>query len=101
MFKAIGIDRRASNYLAGDGVVPMDVDRVLEDRGKGRWHGGGKDAWGKKGKGKGKNEKGFTKGGGKGKTSWGKDSWGKDSWRPQRRWGSTFAAWKMFVKESS
>ena len=78
VFKAIGIDKRASNYLAADSVVPMDVDRVLEDKGKGRWHGGGKDAWGKKGKGKGKNEKGFTKGVEKGKTSWGKDCWGKD-----------------------
>ena len=89
VFKAIGIDKRASNYLAGDGVVPMDVGRVLEDKGKGRWHGGGKDAWGKKGKGKGKNEKGFTKGGGKGKTSWGKDSWGKDSYGKKGGKGKT------------
>ena len=77
VFKAIGIDKRASTYLAGDGVVPMDVDRV-EDRGKGRWQGSGKDAWGKKGKGKGKSEKGFPKGAGKGKNSWGKDSGRKD-----------------------
>ena len=50
------------------------MDRVLEDKGKGRWHGGGKDAWSKKSKGNGKNEKGgFSKGGGKGKTSWGED----------------------------
>ena len=89
VFKAIGIDKRASNYLAGDGVVPMDVDRVLEDKGKGRWRGGGKDAWGKKGKGKGKNEKGFTKGGGKGKTSRGKDSWGKDSYGKKGGKGKT------------
>ena len=77
IFKAIGIRKRAATYLAGARVVPMDVDRI-EDKGKGRWQGGGKDAWGKKGKGKGKYEKGFPKGGGEAKNSWGKDSWSSD-----------------------